>query len=658
MKQGLTKQALAIILMLLISSLSFCANSSEIYDNYHKAYKEYQKAIEEKAPLAEIQKTLEEFTKAKEAYTKILPGTAQKRLLTTSDTSIKLPQAEKEKTAEFQAPQLREDIVKKPLSFPAEVASLVKALRNATTKEQAEQIISQLENYIAENPNNSSIPSIEYELAKSLEKHNIDKKRAIKLYEKLGKQKNSKVARLAKLHYNYARAQILKKQWQDSMNQKFENVNKAHANYKKSSWLAFPVKIVRGIKYLAKSASFLKDQSKEADFLLWYEAACAPFTPPVEVVYDQFKASEDSRPSDENAIIKLIYSNYDSWYARWRLLNNAQDSISMQYFIIENDAFGISLLGLLLKKAREGVKIRLMVDSRGSTKLSFKIFAKGYLQELAKEPNIEVKVYNPIATNFVGMLTDFRRIVSSNHDKIIVIDDRYSIIGGRNIADEYLVDPVDEELAWRDTDVTIDSVEVCSQLKKAFDEEFALLKAFKVSKSWFGLTGYRKTQMEAAYYCMDRALHQKTPFSWPKSPKSVQKLITKLNEQLAQYKNMSGYTNFDPFENGHVAPVKIVDKHSLSGPRNDITQTIVKLIDGSRKEIIIQNPYVVLTPRAEAALIRAGKRGVPVYVHTNSPQTSDSQPTEAMLYKDWKKNTQRYSNYANFCPSKRRSASW
>jgi phosphatidylserine/phosphatidylglycerophosphate/cardiolipin synthase-like enzyme len=60
------------------------------------------------------------------------------------------------------------------------------------------------------------------------------------------------------------------------------------------------------------------------------------------------------------------------------------------------------------------------------------------------------------------------------------------------------------------------------------------------------------------------------------------------------------------------------------------------MIDGCETEIVIQNPYVVLTPRAEAALKRAGKRNIPILVHTNSPQTSDSFPTEAMLMRDWR----------------------
>jgi putative cardiolipin synthase len=60
-------------------------------------------------------------------------------------------------------------------------------------------------------------------------------------------------------------------------------------------------------------------------------------------------------------------------------------------------------------------------------------------------------------------------------------------------------------------------------------------------------------------------------------------------------------------------------------------------MDAAEKEIIIQNPYVVLTETAEAAIKRASDRGVKVIIHTNSPMSSDSLLTQAMFLGDWKR---------------------
>jgi phosphatidylserine/phosphatidylglycerophosphate/cardiolipin synthase-like enzyme len=135
---------------------------------------------------------------------------------------------------------------------------------------------------------------------------------------------------------------------------------------------------------------------------------------------------------------------------------------------------------------------------------------------------------------------------------------------------------------------------------------------------------------------MDAALNLRGPLKITQKFSSEAAIVNKLNKQLGGYKNMTGYSSFNLENNSRVCPVHILDSHSLAGLRNDITENIVKYIDGSRREIIIQNPYIVLTPRADAALKRAARRGVPILVHTNSPQTSDSFPTEAMLYRDWR----------------------
>ena len=89
-------------------------------------------------------------------------------------------------------------------------------------------------------------------------------------------------------------------------------------------------------------------------------------------------------------------------------------------------------------------------------------------------------------------------------------------------------------------------------------------------------------------------------------------------------------------------PRKIIDKHSLHGPRNDITEQVIKYIDGSKREIMIQNPYVVLSERMFAALKRADKRGIPVSCAC-SPASTDSLATQLCLCRleeDFRRNSE------------------
>ncbi|MGE5856216.1 MAG: hypothetical protein ACM34C_06575, partial [Syntrophaceae bacterium] len=74
------------------------------------------------------------------------------------------------------------------------------------------------------------------------------------------------------------------------------------------------------------------------------------------------KSGPDSR-------IELLGGNSEAWAARWRLVAEARESLDVSYFILHEDIFGLSFLGHLLHKAREGVRMRVLLDGLG-TRLS------------------------------------------------------------------------------------------------------------------------------------------------------------------------------------------------------------------------------------------------------------------------------------------------
>ncbi len=633
------KLVLVLLLIAFCISGAMAETTDSAYQKYLAAYKAYQEAVTAQKPAGEVEKARQAYSVAKDTYVGTLPGNPSK-----SAASSTLPETTSSGavSSSLTVPPLTTaqpmtDPYSDNATFTPDIQPLIDCLKSERAGSYADSIFIQIKSYLQANPNCPDKSKIQYELAKAYERLRNDQASALALYKEIAADPNSgRFGIYANLRIKYLGSFGDRTKWKKSLSQKFEEMNAAYRKYKDTSWLLAPVKMVRWATYLAKSIAFLRAQNDEADFELYYEALGAPFTPPPEEIFDQYAARIASGPPDDNARVRLVYKNYEAWYSRWKLLSDAQSTIDMTYFIIDNDVFGTSLLGLLLKKANEGVKIRLMIDCRGSNKFSLGFWAQDFLQELVRRGNVEVKIYNPMETNIALLLTDLRRVISSNHDKIIVVDRRFAIIGGRNIANEYLVDPIDDPEAWRDCDVVIDSEEVAREMETAFTEEFQLLKAFKVKKAFLGGTESYGWEMEAAGYSMDLYLHGQGVLDAKKVPDDIEPGVTRYNKELTKYRHMTGFPAFDPFSNAYDAPVQILDKHSLSGPRNDITESIVRFIDGSRKEIIIQNPYIVLTPRAQAALKRASKRGVPIYIHTNSPQTSDSFPTEAMLLRDWR----------------------
>ncbi|MCK5684075.1 hypothetical protein KAJ27_08135, partial [bacterium] len=146
------------------------------------------------------------------------------------------------------------------------------------------------------------------------------------------------------------------------------------------------------------------------------------------------------------ARVMLINKNSYGWYARWTVLESAKKTIDITYFIITRDAFGKSLLGLLQRKAMKGVKIRILVDARGTSDFVSK-FKGGldYMQELLQYPNVTAVTYNPIGPTLPNVIFDgIKAIISCTHDKIIIVDGKWVITGGRNIGSHYFVDPEDD----------------------------------------------------------------------------------------------------------------------------------------------------------------------------------------------------------------------
>jgi putative cardiolipin synthase len=125
----------------------------------------------------------------------------------------------------------------------------------------------------------------------------------------------------------------------------------------------------------------------------------------------------------------------DAFAARALLAGAAERSIDAQYYIWHGDDTGDLLFQALWRAAERGVRVRLLLDDLNTAGLDPVIVA------LDAHPNIEVRLYNPLvyrtarAANYVF---DFARANRRMHNKAFVADNQVAIVGGRNIANEYL----------------------------------------------------------------------------------------------------------------------------------------------------------------------------------------------------------------------------
>nr|WP_304638217.1 phospholipase D-like domain-containing protein [uncultured Muribaculum sp.] len=140
--------------------------------------------------------------------------------------------------------------------------------------------------------------------------------------------------------------------------------------------------------------------------------------------------------------VEIFTSGHSKFDALMADIENARQYIHLQYYIFDDDRIGTRIGELLMRKAREGVKVRIIYDHIGSIKTKNKFFKQ--LREAG------VMVYPFFRVTFPHFAT---RINWRNHRKIVIIDGTIGYIGGMNIADRYIYGT--GEGPWRDTHLRI-----------------------------------------------------------------------------------------------------------------------------------------------------------------------------------------------------------
>lgn len=146
-------------------------------------------------------------------------------------------------------------------------------------------------------------------------------------------------------------------------------------------------------------------------------------------------------------------------------LENAKESINIEYYIFADDQVGKQVMDVLIKKAKEGVKVRLIYDSIGSLHAPRRFFRK-----LQKAGGEVAEFFPPFAyIRMINLKLNYR-----NHKKIVVIDGKVAYTGGINLRDDHMgkkkkVSP------WRDCHIRVEGAGVYP-LQNAFLNDWRYVK--------------------------------------------------------------------------------------------------------------------------------------------------------------------------------------
>lgn len=129
-----------------------------------------------------------------------------------------------------------------------------------------------------------------------------------------------------------------------------------------------------------------------------------------------------------------LADTHDAFAARVLLARAAQKTLDVQYYIWRRDITGMLLLQALVEAADRGVRVRLLLDDNGVAGMD------DILAALDNHPQIEVRLFNPFSLRSpkaLGFIFHFSRANRRMHNKSFTADNQATIIGGRNVGDEY-----------------------------------------------------------------------------------------------------------------------------------------------------------------------------------------------------------------------------
>ena len=156
-----------------------------------------------------------------------------------------------------------------------------------------------------------------------------------------------------------------------------------------------------------------------------------------------------NEPFSINNKVDVLTNGEETFSSIIDSIKMAKNYIHLEYFIIRDDEIGNEIKNLLIKKAIEGIRVRIIYDSVGCWKIKEKFWMD------LKNAGIEVYPFLPVLSPMLSRELNYR-----NHRKIVVVDGTVGFLGGLNIGDEYLGK---KDLGfWRDTHLKIEGESVFS----------------------------------------------------------------------------------------------------------------------------------------------------------------------------------------------------
>jgi putative cardiolipin synthase len=293
-----------------------------------------------------------------------------------------------------------------------------------------------------------------------------------------------------------------------------------------------------------------------------------------------------------------LIGGMDALGARLALIDAAERNIDTQYFLMKSDSAGLIFVMKLLEAADRGVRVRFLLDDV-FTSVDDEVFIL-----LDQHPNIEMRLFNPLGRggnrwlNYVG---DFDRANRRMHNKSFTVDNQISIVGGRNIAEEYF--ELKKGGEFRDADILV-AGSLAEDIGRNFDQ------------FWNHPLAVPMEAFESAR--LDRDLETARAEAEDRFGEAMQTIYGQAIGSELMQDLLADRVSLFAAEGEMISdePDKLLNE--ISADQQVLVTRMAQVVSTAESEVIVVTPYFIPGPDGVEFWRRLTERGVRVIVLTNS----------------------------------------
>lgn len=340
-------------------------------------------------------------------------------------------------------------------------------------------------------------------------------------------------------------------------------------------------------------------------------------------------AAEDGFLDEYGDQVEAVIAEGDSAYwlldrgdlalnARLALTELAVSTLDIQYFIWEPDETGRLLAQRVIRAADRGVRVRLLLDDILLTKRDAEIAG------LDHHPNIEVRVFNPwrgrngsAVSKAFEFLTRVDQLNHRMHNKTYVADNRFAIVGGRNIGNRYF--GLNQAFVQNDLDIMM-AGPLVSDVSTSFDDYWNSDNVY--TGDYFANNRDPEELYANLNLLIDRVVEERADL--------LQSFLSESDAWHSQFQYFVASVESGPGEIYYDSP-RIQETRPVQ-----LRQGLDDLMRGAEQEVLISSPYFIPDHAFCEEVRWLTDQGVRVAVVTNS-LASNNNPVAHTGYKDWRR---------------------